>query len=79
MLKDFSTALALIINITLLTQVERTNHYRDVYVPEIAEYIITYGGILQGLSSAVLILFYMSARGGIITKARWRGFVKENA
>jgi len=79
MLKDFSTALALIINFVLIGWVERVNHYRDVYVPDIAEYIITYGGILQGVSSAVLILFYMSARGGIITKARWREFVKGNA
>jgi hypothetical protein len=26
----------------------------------------------------VLILFYAMARGGLITKAKWREFVKEN-
>ena len=40
--------------------------------------MITYGGIIQGISSAVLIIFYASARGGLITKAKWRDFVHAN-
>lgn len=41
--------------------------------------MITYGGIIQGASAGILIIFYAMARGGLITKARWRDFVKENA
>jgi len=41
--------------------------------------MIVYGGIIQGVSSGVLILFYAMARGGLITKAKWREFVKANA
>ena len=40
--------------------------------------MITDGGIIQGISSAVLIIFYASARGGLITKAKWRDFVHAN-
>jgi hypothetical protein len=79
MVKDLSTALAMIMNFVLVASVERVNNFRDVYVPEIATYILTYVGLLQGISSGLLILFYMSARGGLITKARWREFVKANA
>jgi hypothetical protein len=40
--------------------------------------MIAYGGIIQGVSSGVLIIFYAMARGGLITKAKWRDFVKAN-
>ena len=47
-------------------------------MPDYATDLITYGGIIQGISSGVLILFYASARGGLITKAKWRDFVNGN-
>jgi hypothetical protein len=66
------------INLVLIIFLERTNHFREVYIPEYASEIIKYGGIIQGVSSATLIVFYAIARGGLITKARWREFVKGN-
>ena len=78
MLKDFSTFLSVLMNLILIAFVERVNHYREVYVPEFASQAIVYGGIIQGISSGVLIIFYAMARGGLITKAKWREFVKEN-
>jgi hypothetical protein len=33
MLKDFSTLLSVLMNLVLIIFVERTNHYREVYVP----------------------------------------------
>jgi len=33
LLKDFSTLLSVLMNLILLVFVERTNHYREVYVP----------------------------------------------
>lgn len=79
MLKDFSTLLSVLMNLVLIIFVERTNRYREVSVPQFAEDMIVYGGIIQGVSSGVLIIFYAMARGGLITKAKWREFVKVNA
>ena len=78
-LKDFSTLLAVFMNLVLIVFTERTDHYREVYVPQYASDMIAYGGIVQGISAGILIIFYAMARGGLITKARWRDFVKENA
>jgi|LauGreDrversion4_2_1035121.scaffolds.fasta_scaffold190804_2 hypothetical protein len=79
MLKDFSTMLALIINFIMVATITRTNNFKDIYMPEASKYLITYGGLIQGISSGMLIIFYLSARGGLITKSKWRSFVKENA
>jgi len=78
MLKDFSTLLSVLMNVILIAFLERRNHYREQYIPDFASQMIVYGGIIQGISSGVLILFYASARGGLITKAKWREYVKEN-
>ena len=48
LLKDFSTALACLMNVVLFIAVERVNHFRDVYYPAWAENLIYYGGIIQG-------------------------------
>ena len=40
--------------------------------------MIYYIGILQGISSGLLIFAYIINRGGLITKARWREYVKIN-
>ena len=48
LLKDFSTALACLMNVVLFISVERVNHFRDVYYPAWAENVIYYGGIIQG-------------------------------
>ena len=77
-LKDFSTMLSIIMNLILIVFTERTNHYREVYIPEFASQIIWFGGLIQGVSSGALIIFYAMARGGLITKAKWRDFVKSN-
>lgn len=79
MLKDFCTVLSVIMNVILIAFTERVGHYREVYIPELAEDIIAYGGIVQAVASGMLILFYAMARGGLITKAKWRDFVKGNA
>lgn len=77
-LKDFSTFLSVLMNLILIVFTERTNHFREVYVPEYASDAIWYCGIVQGAASGILILFYAMARGGLITKAKWRDFVKAN-
>jgi len=77
MLKDFSTVLAVIINLVMVASITRNKS--EVIVPEVSAYLITYGGLIQGISSFLLIIFYISARGGLITKSRWRQFIKENS
>ena len=77
-LKDFSTFLSVVMNVIMLMYKERINNFRDVYMPDFATDLITYMGIIQGISSGVLIIFYATARGGLITKAKWRDFVNGN-
>ena len=79
LVKDFSTALAIFINLTLIITYERVNNYRDVYRDPMAIKILNTAGIIQGCVSAILILFYVISRGGLITKSRWREFASENA
>ena len=45
-LKDFSTMLSIIMNLILIVFTERTNHYREVYIPEFASQIIWFGGLI---------------------------------
>lgn len=70
--------MAVIMNLILIIYTERVDHYRTVYVPDAANNAIEYGGIIQGISSAALIVCYVMSRGGLITKARWRDYVKAN-
>ena len=40
--------------------------------------MITILGIIQGISSGVLIGFYIINKFDIVVKARWREFIKQN-
>jgi len=77
-LKDFSTFMAVIINLILVIFLERQDHYKTSVSPDWVVSFIYYAGIIQGASSGTLILFYTITRGGLITKARWREFIKNN-
>lgn len=79
MLKDASTGLALILNFLLIAFVIRVDNYRTVYIPDAANQTITYCGIVQLVLSGSLIVCYTLARGGLITKAKWRDYIKENS
>jgi hypothetical protein len=40
--------------------------------------MLTILGIIQGVSSALLICFYINTRFNIVTKGKWREFTKSN-
>lgn len=40
--------------------------------------MVQYLGIIQGVSSGLLIFFYAYTRGGLITKKKWRDHIKKN-
>ena len=77
-LKDFSTIVGAMISTIQLFAVTRIDHYRERYVPDIIEKIITILGLIQGVSSGLLVGFYIINRFEIVTKAKWRNFIKSN-
>ena len=77
-LKDFSTVVGAMISTIQLFAVTRIDHYRERYVPDIVEKIITILGLIQGVSSGLLVIFYIINRFEIVTKAEWRNFIKQN-
>lgn len=42
------------------------------------EKIITVLGLIQGVSSGMLVGFYIINRFSIVTKGKWRIFIKQN-
>ena len=70
--------LAVVLNAIMIIFVERVHRFRDAYEPDEIIKLIWYSGIVQGVSSGLLIFFYVITRGGLITKASWRQYVKKN-
>ena len=61
-LKDFSTVVGAIISSIQLFSVTRTDHYRERFVPEIVDKVIFILGMVQGVSSGLLVVFYIINR-----------------
>ena len=47
-------------------------------MPDTVAEVITVLGLIQGASSGLLVAFYIINRFQIVTKAKWRAFIKEN-
>ena len=77
-LKDFSTLVAIIINAIFIIFVGRSDYSRDLDYPQLYQNMVQYLGIIQGISSGLLIFFYAYTRGGLITKKKWREHIKKN-
>ena len=77
-LKDFSTLLGALISSIQLFAVTRTDHYRERSVPDFVEKVITVLGLIQGVSSGMLVGLYIINRFSIVTKAKWRIFIRAN-
>lgn len=77
-LKDFSNGVGLLISLAQLFFLQRVNNYRDPYVPQYISLIIFVLGLVQGTSSATLIVFYTINKYALKTRAGWREFIKEN-
>jgi len=77
-LKDFSSVVGLIMNMTFLFFAERIYHYKNLYVPEWAIDTIEYLGYVQGSSSLILIFFFAINKKKLITNILWREMLEEN-
>lgn len=77
-LKDFSNYVGLIISLLQLFSLQKINNYRDPYLPEWISLVIIVLGIIQGMSSGTLIVFYIINKYALQTKIGWRKFLKDN-
>jgi len=77
-LKDFSTIIGLMINFFFLGFAKKKYHYREPDIQEWVIEVIEILGIIQGVSSGVLILFYAINKKKLITQMKWRNFVEHN-
>lgn len=77
-LKDFSSVVGLIMNLTFLCFATRKWHYKILEVPDWAIDTIEYLGYIQGSSSLILIFFFAINKKKLITNIMWRDMIAEN-
>lgn len=77
-LKDFSSVIGLIMNVTFLSFATRKYHYKILEVPEWVIDTIEYLGYVQGSSSLILIFFFGINKKKLITNIMWRDMISEN-
>merc|ERR1719231_1716551 len=77
-LKDFSSIVGLIMNVTFLCFATRKYHYKILEVPDWAIDTIEYLGYVQGSSSLILIFFFAINKKKLITNIMWRDMIAEN-
>ena len=77
-LKDFSSIIGLIMNMTFLFFATRKYHYKILEVPEWVISTIEYLGYVQGSSSLILIFFFAINKKKLITNIMWREMISEN-
>jgi hypothetical protein len=77
-LKDFSSVVGFIMNLTFLGFATRKWHYKILEVPDWAIDTIEYLGYVQGSSSLILIFFFAINKKPLITNICWRDMQSEN-
>lgn len=77
-LKDFSSVIGFIMNLTFLSFATRKYHYKILEVPEWVIDTIEYLGYVQGSSSLILIFFFGINKKKLITNIMWRDMISEN-
>ena len=75
LLQDFSTIVGLLINSTFLLFARKKYHYRE---PDIDDWVIDtieILGMIQGVSSSMLIIFYAINKKKLVTQQAWREYI----
>ena len=75
-LKDFSTYISIGISLTQLFFLKRINHYRDSSQPDEVNQLVQILGLIQGVSSGILIIFYAITKVQLVTASSWREYIK---
>lgn len=76
--KDFSTAVGMLINLFYLLYSRRVYHYREAAIEDWVLDAMKILGYIQGASSGILIYLYAKNKQKLIIKKGWRDFNKAN-
>lgn len=77
-LKDFSNLVGLVISLAQVAFLIRVDNYTQREMPIYITRLVFYLGIVQGISSFTLCIFYIINKYTLVTKQGWRSFVEAN-
>lgn len=77
-LKDFSNLVGLVISLLQVIFLIRVDNYTQREMPIYISRLVFYLGIVQGISSITLCIFYIINKYTLVTKSGWRNFVETN-
>lgn len=77
-LKDFSNLVGLVISLSQVAFLIRVDNYTKREMPIYITRLVFYLGIVQGISSFTLCIFYIINKYTLVTKQGWRSFVEAN-
>ena len=77
-LKDFSNLVGLVISLAQVIFLIRVDNYTQREMPIYITRLVFYLGIVQGISSFTLCIFYIINKYTLVTKSGWRNFVENN-
>ena len=77
-LKDFSNLVGLVISLSQVIFLIRVDNYTQREMPIYISRLVFYLGIVQGISSITLCIFYIINKYTLVTKSGWRNFVETN-